>query len=86
MILFIFNNFIKFSYTHYCVNQCVVRHAMATVRNFKVTKTTNMTIQPTLRKNKRAAKPTHISRHTFAAHLFLPQRPMPTHHPKKPRQ
>jgi len=57
---------------------------MATVRNFKVTKTTNMTTQPTLRKNKRAAKPTHMSRHTIAAHLFLPQRPMPTHHPKNP--
>ena len=41
------------------------------------------TSQPTLRKNKRAAKPTHVSRHTIAAHLFLPQRPMPTHHPKK---
>ena len=33
MILFIFNNCIKFSYTHYCVNQCVSGHAMTTVQN-----------------------------------------------------
>jgi hypothetical protein len=25
------------------------------------------------------------SQHTIAAHLFLPRRPMPAHHPKEPK-
>jgi hypothetical protein len=50
-------------------NTTIVPHAKATVLNFN--QLFRWTDKPTLRKNKRAAKPPTCG-HTIAAHLFLP--------------
>jgi len=53
------------------------QHALATVRNFNETKTTNMTAQANASQKQKSCKLTHKSRHTIVAHLLLPQRTKP---------
>ena len=54
-----------------CAYLCVVRHAMATVRNFKETKTTNMTIQANASQKQKSCKAnTHKPTHNYSTFVF----------------